>query len=475
MIENKTYDEIALGDEASIKRSCTENDLIVFAHASGNLNPLHLPGHSANADAGNTDAGKQTVAPSMWAGSLFSSLLGNILPGAGTLYKSQSLSFENRAHVGDELEIKIKATEKRPNNVVLFDCTVTNQRGEIITQGVAEVIAPTEKQHSDVELPELLVRPHQHFDRIIDSLAGIEPMRTAVVCPNDENSLGGALLSFEKKLITPILIGSSQRINAAAKELGKDISGIEIIEVEDPHATPAMAVQLVGEGKADAIMKGNIHSDEILRAVLGKAGGLRTNRRASHCFVLDVPGLDHILIISDAAINIAPDLETKVSITQNAIDLGRAIGIETPNVGILSAVETVNPAIPSTLDAAIISKMADRGQITGGRVDGPLAMDNAMDVEAAKTKGIRSLVAGRADILIVPNLESGNMLSKELTFVANADAAGLVVGLKVPVMLTSRADDDHARLASCAMAQLYHAYLRDGKALISQPARDDDA
>ena len=470
MTRNRTYDEIAVGDSASLTRVCTQNDLIVFAHTSGNLNPLHLPEVS-----GMPTEGSETVAPSMWGGSLFSAVLGNVLPGIGTLYKSQQLVFNGRVHVGDELKIAVSAKEKLPDRVILFDCALTNQRGERIAHGVAEVIAPAESMEVDVELPELFVRPHQHFKRVVESLQGIEPMTTAVVCPNDENSLGGATLSFRKELIQPILIGSEARIRAAADHIGEDLTGLEIIDVPDPHEAPAAAVALVNEGRAQAIMKGNIHSDEILRAVLSKSSGLRTTRRVSHCFVLDVPGLDHLLTISDAAINISPDLAAKIDIVQNAIDVCRAVGVETPNVGILSAVETVNPAIPSTLDAAILSKMADRGQITGGLVDGPLAMDNAIDIEAAKTKGIRSLVAGRADVLIVPNLEAGNMLAKELTFIANADAAGLVAGLKVPVILTSRADDETSRLASCAMAQLYHAYQRDGQALISRPGRDKAA
>jgi phosphate butyryltransferase len=466
MSENRTYDEIEIGDRAALTRVCSENDLIVFAHASGNLNPLHLP----KTDGVPTE-GSETVAPSMWAGSLFSAVLGNVLPGIGSLYRAQSLRFERRAHVGDELTIEVVAREKRSDRVVLFDCTLTNQRGEQIAYGEAEVIAPAKKLVVDVELPELFVRPHQHFKRVIDSLAGVEPMKTAVVCPDDDNSLGGALLSHREELIQPVLVGDEGAIRAAAERIAADLTGIEIIDVIEHEAAAARAVALIGEGRAEAIMKGNIHSDEILRAVLSKSSGLRTSRRISHCFVLDVPGLDHLLIISDAAINISPDLAAKVDIVQNAIDVGIAIGMGTPHVGILSAVETVNPAIPSTLDAAILSKMADRGQIRGGMVDGPLAMDNAIDIEAAKTKGIRSLVAGRADILIVPNLESGNMLAKELTFVANADAAGLVVGTKVPVMLTSRADDEQARLASCAIAQLYAAYQRDGSPLIALPPR----
>jgi phosphate butyryltransferase len=216
-------------------------------------------------------------------------------------------------------------------------------------------------------------------------------------------------------------------------------------------------------GEADAVMKGAIHSDALLAEVVKKDGGLRTSRRISHVFALDVPTLDELLYISDAAVNIAPDLKTKVDIVQNAIDIACACGLEKPVVGILSAVETVNPAIPSTMDAAVLSKMAERGQIRGAIVDGPLAMDNAIDIEAARTKGIASLVAGHANVLIVPNLESGNMLAKELIFAARAEAAGLVLGAKAPIMLTSRADNDRARLASCALAQLYRFYQREGR------------
>ncbi len=215
---------------------------------------------------------------------------------------------------------------------------------------------------------------------------------------------------------------------------------------------------MVLQGRAQTLMKGNLHTDELLHEIVKKDGGLRGTRRLSHVFVMDVPGLEHLLLISDAAINIAPTLEEKVDITQNAIDLGLALGMTLPRVGVLSAVETVTPKIPSTLDAAILAKMAERGQIKGGVVDGPLAMDNAIDMEAAKTKGITSLVAGRADILIVPNLEAGNMLAKEMTFIAHADSAGIVLGAKVPVILTSRADNEKARLASCAVAALYRSW-----------------
>ena len=262
-------------------------------------------------------------------------------------------------------------------------------------------------------------------------------------------------------MIRPIFVGDAARIRTAAEELGANISEWTVIPESDHRAAAARAVAMVLSGEAGAIMKGAIHSDELLAAVVKKEGGLRTVGRISHVFAMDVPTLDEILFISDAAINIAPDLLTKVEIVQNAIDLACACGLDQPKVGVLSAVETINPNIPSTLDAAILSKMAERGQIRGGLVDGPLAMDNAIDVEAARTKGIASLVAGRANVLIAPNLEAGNMLAKELTFVARAEAAGLVIGAKVPVMLTSRADNDRARLASCALALLYDYWRRE--------------
>ena len=288
-----------------------------------------------------------------------------------------------------------------------------------------------------------------------------------MVCPDDANSLGGAMLALKEGLIAPIFVGCKTRIGEAAGEIGADISAIELIDIDDEQEAAGHAVSLVHKGRVKAVMKGHLHTDGLLHHVVKKNGGLRTARRLSHVFVLDVPGRPTPVLISDAAININPDLESKVSITQNAIDLARAIGIETPKVGILSAVEVVNPKIPSTLDAAVISKMAERGQIKGGLVDGPLAMDNAIDIDAARTKGITSLVAGRAEVLIVPNLEAGNMLAKELTFISHAEAAGLVIGTKVPVILTSRSDDDRARLASCALALLYAHWRKTGRPLIT--------
>ena len=462
-IRNKTWAELNVGDAASIERRCSPEDLLLFAHVSGNVNPLTLPA------ADNRERDSRQIAPSMWVGSLISAVLGNVLPGAGTLYRAQGLRFPRRVHVGDRLKVTVVCREKREEPVALFDTRVENEYGHTVCEGTAEVDAPATSQLTEArDLPALIVDSVDHFAPLIVLAAQLPPLKTAVVCPEDRNSLGGALLSAQHGLIEPILVGDPGRIQAAAKELGADISAHTLIAVSDPHAAAAHAVAMVNEGLAHAVMKGAIHSDALLAQVVKKDRGLRTHVRISHVFAMDVPALDELLFISDAAINIAPDLMTKVDIVQNAVNLAHACGIREPKVGILSAVETINPNIPSTLDAAVLSKMADRGQIHGAVVDGPLAMDNAMDVEAARTKGIASLVAGHANVLIVPNLEAGNILVKELSFVARAEAAGLVLGAKAPVILTSRADNDRARLASCALAQLYEYWRREGHAFCDQ-------
>jgi phosphate butyryltransferase len=463
-IRNKTWAELNVGDSASLERTCSAQDLVLFAHVSGNVNPLMLP------PVDNRAPDRRPVAPSMWVGSLISAVLGTMLPGAGTLYRGQDLRFQRRVHVGDKLKVTVLCREKREEPVALFDTRIEDEYGRVICEGTAEVDAPTATQVTEArDLPALIVDSVDHFAPLITLAAKLPPLKTAVVCPEDHNSLGGALLSAQNRLIEPILIGDPARVQAAANEIGADISAYEIVAVSDPHLAAARAVAMVHEGKAHAVMKGAIHSDALLAAVVKKDGGLRTHVRISHVFAMDVPTLDEILFISDAAINIAPDLMTKVDIVQNAVDLAHACGLRQPKVGILSAVETINPNIPSTLDAAVLSKMAERGQIHGAIVDGPLAMDNAIDVEAARTKGIASLVAGHANVLIVPNLEAGNMLAKELSFVARAEAAGLVLGAKAPVMLTSRADNDRARLASCALAQLYEYWRREGRAFGDEP------
>ena len=445
------FNQLSVGMTAELTRLCVTDDLYVFANASGNLNPMHLPSYD-----GNGDGVLEAVAPSMWLAALLSAVLGNHLPGPGTLYRTQSLRFLDRVHAGEVVTAKVEITALNGDGGVLFDLQITRDDGTKVVEGTAEVTPPSQARSFELgDVPGLTLRKHEHFDRLLKRAEPLEPMPCAVVAPEEEAALAGALIAAEHTLIRPILVGDVERIAKTAEAIGKSIDGIELIEAENGPAAAARAVALVHDGRAKALMKGHLHTDDLLRHIVKREGGLRTERRLSHVFVMDVPGLQHVLAVTDAAINIAPDLPAKRDITQNAIDLMRALGIETPRVGVLSAVETVNPAIPSTLDAAALSKMADRGQITGGVVDGPLALDNAIDMEAARTKGIKSLVAGQADVLIAPNLEAGNMISKELTFLAHAEAAGIVMGAQVPVILTSRADGEATRLASCAVAALY--------------------
>ena len=302
---------------------------------------------------------------------------------------------------------------------------------------------------------------HEKFRRLIEFCRTLEPLPTAVVHPCDRSSLEGAIEAAKLGLIAPILVGPRAKIEAVAAESGLDLSGCQLIDAPHSHAAAAAAVQLVREGKAEALMKGSLHTDELMVEVVRRDTGLRTARRVSHCFVMDVPGHEQPLIISDAAVNIAPTLEEKADILQNAIDLAHALRAKEVRVAILSAMETVNPKVPSTVEAAALCKMVDRHQVTGALVDGPLALDNAINLEAARIKKIDSPVAGRANVLLVPDLEAGNMLAKSLSFLAGADAAGIVLGARVPIILTSRADSVRARSASCAVAMLVaHARRR---------------
>ena len=302
---------------------------------------------------------------------------------------------------------------------------------------------------------------HVKYQRLIDRCRTLPPTPTAVAHPCDQGSLEGAIEAGRLGLITPILVGPSKRIREVAESGGIDLADLQIVDAPHSNASAAAAVELVREGKAEALMKGSLHTDELMAAVVNRTTGLRTARRVSHCFVMDVPGHEDALIITDAAINIAPTLEDKIDILQNAIDLAHAMGMPEVRVAVLSAMETVNPKVPSTIEAAALCKMMDRHQITGALIDGPLALDNAISLEAAKIKKIDSAVAGRANVLLVPDLEAGNMLAKSLSFLAGADAAGIVLGARVPVILTSRADSVLTRLASCAVAAMVAKFRRE--------------
>ena len=454
MHENRTYDEIRVGDRAEMPRLCAADDLFAFAHCSGNHNPMHLADRDGDGDGVN-----EAQAPQMWVASLISGLLGWKLPGPGVAMESLSIRWMGVAQAGDQLVARAEVIAKEEENRIRLRVEVDRVDGVALMGGEAVVRAPLAKMSFPEEaIPGLLVQRHLHFDRLIARARALGPVAMAVAAPENAVSLAGALEAGAAGLATPILVGDPARIEAAAAELGASLDGVEIVAAPGHHQAAETAAMLVREGRAAALMKGALHTDDLLRAVLDRDRGLRAGRRLTHVFVMDVPGLPHPLLISDAAINIAPDLETKADIVRNAIDVARAIGIETPKVGVLSAVEVVNPAIPSSVDAALLSKMAERGQITGGLVDGPLAMDNAVDLGAARTKGIKSLVAGQAEVLIAPNLDAGNMIAKELSYIAHAEAAGVVMGARAPIVLTSRADGPKARLASCAVAALARAF-----------------
>ena len=450
VIENRPFGEIAIGDKASLTRTLAKADIELFAVMSDDINPSHLDEEYA----ANT-LFHHVVAHGMWMGALISTVLGTELPGPGTIYRGQDLRFLRPVGIGDTVTVTVTAREKRPeDHIVVFDCRCVNQRGEEVVLGTAEMAAPTEKiRRPRTELPELQLRRHDRYHQMIQRCAGLPPLPTAVVHPCDGPSLRGAVDAAQAGLIEPTFVGPQAKIRAAAAAGKLDIGPYRLIDAPHSHAAAAQAAALASSGDAAALMKGSLHTDELMHAVVGEAN-LRTARRISHVFLMDVPTYPKALLITDAAINIAPDLDEKRDICQNAIDLAHVLGIAEPKVAVLSAIETVSPKLRSTLDAAALCKMANRGQITGALVDGPLAFDNAVSTKAARTKGIRSPVAGDADILLVPDIEAGNMLAKQLSFLAGADAAGIVLGARVPVVLTSRADSLRARLASCAVAVL---------------------
>jgi len=452
-IENKTFDEIKVGDSAELVRTLKPEDISLFAVSSGDVNPMHV-----DAEYAKTDRFHEIIAHGMWGGGLISAVLGTELPGPGAIYVNQSLNFHRPIAIGDTVTVRVTVMEMNPENKrVTLDCECLNQNGETVIKGKAEVIAPREKvKRPRTALPDVhLHKRGERYQQLIDATRDLDPIVTAVIHPCDALSLGGAIKAHEQGLIRPILIGPEAKIIAAAREADITLGGFEIVDTPYSHAAVTKAVELARSGKVAALMKGALHTDEVMDAVVDRENGLRTERRMSHIFVIDAPTYPKPLLITDAAVNIDPDLDAKRDIVQNAIDLAHALGVEIPKVAILSAVETVYPKITSTVDAAALCKMADRGQITGGLLDGPLAFDNAISKEAAKTKHIVSDVAGDADILVAPDLEAGNMIAKQLIFLGGAESAGIVLGARVPIMLTSRADGELSRLASAALAQLY--------------------
>ncbi|HEY1208163.1 MAG TPA: bifunctional enoyl-CoA hydratase/phosphate acetyltransferase [Terracidiphilus sp.] len=450
-IESKTYDEISVGDTARTEHVLTADDAMAFASISGFHSVLNTDELIDRA------GGIPPNGPNMWCASLISGLFSMNVPGPGCTLTNVSLSFHNRIRVGDRILAQVQVTAKDDSTKEIhFDCEARNGAGLPIFSGTAQLIAPPKKlRWATLPLPQLIVsNPYRHYLDMIARANSQPAVKTAIVWPCDEVSLGGAMQAFKDSLIIPVLVGCEAKMRALAGTLQLDLGGIQIVDTDDRRTAAVRAVEMARKSEVQMLMKGSLQTDELMSAVVSREGGLRTGRRISHVFALDVPSYHKTLFVTDAAMNFQPDLETKIDILQNAIDMMLTLEVVNPKVAILSAVESVNPGIPSTLDAAALCKMVDRGQITGAIVDGPLAFDNAISSDAARIKMIKSPVAGDPDLLLVPNLEAGNILFKELQYLAGAVAAGVVVGAKVPVVLTGRADGELARTASCALGVL---------------------
>ena len=445
-IRNRTFDELRVGDHVTVERVPSRQELHWLATLAGETGP-----------------GQGSIASGVWLATLIAELLGTRLPGPGSVYAGQSLRFLAPVAPGEPitLRVEVKARNAATRGLTL-NCVGTRGNGQVVVEGEADVTASNERiERVRTSLPGIHLDPagDQGLQQLLAQVAALEPIRMAVVHPCDQPSLSAALDARVAGMIEPILVAPRPRLEEVAADSGIDLAGVTIEDVAHSHAAAARAVELARDGKVEALMKGSLHTDELMAAVVSSESGLRTKRRVSHCFVLQTPRYPRPFIVTDAAINLAPTLEQKADIVRNAIDLARVIGVETPKVAILAAVETVSATMPATLDAAALCKMADRGQISGGVLDGPLAFDNAVSITAAHIKGIRSEVAGQADILVVPDLESGNMLAKQMIYLGDAASAGIVLGARVPIVLTSRADSRESRMVSCAIAlRLAHHY-----------------
>lgn len=459
---NVTFDELRVGQTASLTRTLTKQDIQLFAVLSGDVNPAHLDDTYAE-----DSIFRGVVGHGMWTGALVSALLGTALPGPGTVYLNQDLAFRKPVRPGETIRVDVTVREKNPeNHVVVFDCQCTNTLGDLVAVGTSTVVAPTEKiRRNRPELPDVQFHFHDRFRELIDACERLPPVRTAIVHPVSSLAIQSLQEAADENLIDPIIVGPEQRIRAAAEEAGVDLSGYEMISTEHSHAAARRAVQLAVSGEAAALMKGSLPTDELMSEVVPSAAGLRTERRISHAFVVDVASYHKLLMITDAAINIAPSMDEKADICRNAIDLWRVMtrGAAEPKVAMLAATEKVMSNMQATVDAACLCKMADRKQIDRAQLDGPLSLDLAISQQAAREKGVASSVAGDADILLAPDIHSGNIVAKQLTFLGHAAAAGVVLGARVPIIMTSRADSQRTRLMSCGLAVLMADARRRGE------------
>ena len=440
-IVNKTFEEIALGDAASVRRTLQAGDVRAWATAFGDVDMLAAPGESQGA------AGIVTA--------ILIALVSSALPGPGTLIRATSVWIKGKLPIDEAMTTRLVVREKRSDQgIVVLDGKCTDPAGQVVATAMLEVLAPTTRQQRQVA--------EHRLDGLIERCRDLKPMLTGVVHPCSAEALAGAVEGAEAGLILPVLFGPEAEIRRIADTARLDIAKFRIVATDGPEESALKAAMAAGAGEVAALMKGSLHTDVLLHAVLQKEAKLRTGRLISHCTMVSAPTYARRFVISDVALNIAPDTDQKRDICQNAIGFARALGVDLPKVAVLAAVEMVRTKMPASLDGAILAKMADRHQIVGGIVDGPLDLDAAVDANAARIKKITSSVAGLADVLIAPNIEAGNMVYKNLAFMADAQTAGLVVGARAPVILTSRADTVAARRFSAAAAVLYaNALARD--------------
>ena len=434
VFENKTINEIRVGDSAAITRTLHLADLRAWAAVSGNpsLDESFIEGHGLT----------------QWAASLFSTVIGSKLPGPGSVIQSVSARFHRPIRTGEAVTATVTVKEiRKDQGIVVLDCRCTDGAGGMIAKASFEAKAPAIKIRKEL--------PEHDLDELVERCKGLKPIRTGVVHPCTTDALLGAVEAVDYGLIEAVLFGHEAEIRRAASAAKIDLANYRIVATADPEESAAKAAAMAGAGEIHSLIKGSLHTDQYMHAVLSKENNLRTGRLLSHCMLIAAPTYSRRIILSDVAVNIAPDVDQKKDIIQNAIILAQGIGIPEPKVAVLSAVEVVRTKMPSTMEAAALAKMADRRQIVGGIVDGPLDLDIAVDAQSARTKGVTSPVAGAADILIAPDIDAGNMMYKELSFMGKAQGAGIVMGAKVPVILTSRSDSAEARLFSTALAAIF--------------------
>ena len=454
-IENRTFDEIAIGDSASLTRTLKPEDIQLFAVMSGDVNPAHVDPEYAH-----SSMFQEVIAHGMWGGALISTVLGTEFPGPGTIYVSQTLRFSRPVKVGDTITIRITCKEKFEHNKhMIFDCLCTNQDGQKVIAGEAEVLAPTQKiKRERYELPEVTISDRwTRYHRLIARAKGLSAATAVFAHPVQAESLQSAVAARDSGILRPVLVGPEKELRAAAEQNGIDLKLCRVVNAPHWRAALAQALDMARSGDAEIIVQGAIPTHEFLLPLIAS---LRTDRRLSHALYIDVPSYPRPFIISDMMVNIEPTLEDKVEIVRNAVDFAHIMGIAEPKVAILAGVDTVMPRMRATLDAAALCKMAERGQITGAVLDGPLGFDNAVSPEAARGAHLNSPVAGQADVLIAPDLEAGNMLAKQLEHLAEAVSGGVVLGGAVPVVLANRNDSIESRVASLVLALLVANHAR---------------